>query len=185
MCMYNINCLNYFYIIFNRQRREGATLKNVSELPTVVISPVHVYGLRMEYSNAAVDYDDLGVPQLLVQRNASFRLFGNGWNENTWFVLTEKLGHRGGPCEFPVGDIQEVCITIISYLTHYFTVNYKYSLFYSLCFIFVVFRSTKCVCLSSIEVEYVWFSNENLQLWKNDQDIIYLKISVKIEFKLY
>lgn len=82
---------------------------------TAYISPVDLFGLRMEYSDAAVDYDEQGVPQLLVQRNASFRLFGSGWTDKTLFVLTEKIGERGGPCEFPVGDVQEVCniVTLI------------------------------------------------------------------------
>lgn len=92
-------------------------VKNVSTLPTALMSQVNLFGLRMEYSNAGVDYDEQGVPQLLVQREATFRLFGSGWTENTIFVLTEKTGDRGGPCEFPIGDIQKVC-NIISYLIH-------------------------------------------------------------------
>ncbi|XP_050438550.1 unextended protein isoform X2 [Adelges cooleyi] len=96
--------------IQSRRRRQGSTLKNVTPLGTAFISPVHLYGLRMEYSDAAVDYDDLGVPQLLVQRNATFRLFGSGWSEKTLFVLTAKIGEKGGPCEFPLGDIQEVTL---------------------------------------------------------------------------
>lgn len=101
----------FFKIIFNRQRREGptTTLKNVTPLGTAYLSTVELFGLRMEYSDAAVDYDEQGVPQLLVQRNASFRLFGNGWTDKTLFVLTEKVGEKGGPCEFPVGEVQEVC----------------------------------------------------------------------------
>lgn len=118
----NINLLSliYFFIcvICYRQRREGTTLKNVTPFSTAITSPVSLYGLRMEYSYANVEYDEQGVPQLLVQRNASFRLFGSGWTERTIFVLTEKIGHKGSPCEFPVGDVQEVCI-IIFCSTHY------------------------------------------------------------------
>lgn len=83
-------------------------LKNVTPLATAFMSQVNLVGLRMEHSDAGVDYDEQGVPQLLVQREALFRLFGNGWSENTLFVLTEKMGDRGGPCEFPVGDVQKV-----------------------------------------------------------------------------
>ncbi|XP_060843585.1 unextended protein isoform X1 [Rhopalosiphum padi] len=95
----------------SRQRRQqGSTLKNVTPLGTAYISPVNFYGLRVEYSDAAIDYDDRGVPQLLVQRNASFRLFGSDWTEKTIFVLTEKVGDKGGPCEFPVGEVQEITL---------------------------------------------------------------------------
>lgn len=101
---------------FCRQRRQqGSTLKNVTPLGTAYISPVNFYGLRVEYSDAAIDYDDRGVPQLLVQRNASFRLFGSDWTEKTIFVLTEKIGDKGGPCEFPVGEVQEVRIVYFFY----------------------------------------------------------------------
>lgn len=105
--------MGFFKIIFNRQRREGSpTLKNVTPLGTAYLSEVELFGLRMEFSDAAVDYDEQGVPQLLVQRNASFRLFGSGWTDNTLFVLTEKIGEKGGPCEFPVGVVLKVCIVL-------------------------------------------------------------------------
>lgn len=104
---------------YRRRRQQGTTLKNVTPLGTAYISPVNFYGLRVEYSDAAVDYDDRGVPQLLVQRNASFRLFGSDWTEKTIFVLTEKIGEKGGPCEFPVGEIQGVR-TIFVYEIRFF-----------------------------------------------------------------
>lgn len=90
-------------------------LKNVTPLATAYMSQVNLFGLRMEYSDAGVDYDEQGVPQLLVQRMALFRLFGSGWSENTLFVLTEKTGERGGPCEFPIGDVQKVCNIFIKF----------------------------------------------------------------------
>ncbi|XP_025407320.1 metal transporter CNNM4 isoform X2 [Sipha flava] len=98
--------------LLSRQRRQqGHMLKNVTPLATAYMSQVNLFGLRMEYSDAGVDYDDQGVPQLLVQRMALFRLFGSGWSENTLFVLTEKTGDRGGPCEFPIGEVQKVNIS--------------------------------------------------------------------------
>lgn len=66
----------------------------------------------MEHSEANVEYDEKGVPQLLIQRNASFRLFGDGWTERTLFILTEKKGVKGSHCEYPKGEIQEVNNTI-------------------------------------------------------------------------
>lgn len=94
--------------VHRRRRQQGTTLKNVTPLGTAYLSTVELYGLRMERSDALVDYDDRGVPQILVQRNTTFRLFGSGWTDKTLFVLTEKVGGRGSPCEFPVGDIEEV-----------------------------------------------------------------------------
>ncbi|XP_050531045.1 unextended protein isoform X2 [Daktulosphaira vitifoliae] len=91
-----------------RQDSRTSLLKGVTSLSTAYLSTVNLFGLRMEHSDAAVDYDEFGVPQLLVQRNTSFRLFGSGWTEHTLFVLTEKSGERGTPCEFPVGEIQKV-----------------------------------------------------------------------------
>lgn len=95
---------------FRRRRRQQTTLKNVQPLGTAYLSLVELYGLRMENSEALVDYDERGVPQILVQRNTTFRLFGSGWTDKTLFVLTEKTGNRGGPCEFPIGDVEEVRI---------------------------------------------------------------------------
>lgn len=105
-------------MVCRRRRQQGSTLKNVTPLGTAYVSTVELYGLRMESSDALVDYDERGVPQILVQRNTSFRLFGNGWTEKTLFVLTEKVGERGGPCEFPIGDIEEVSSATASGVTN-------------------------------------------------------------------
>lgn len=85
---------------------------------TAFLSPVELYGFRVEFSESAVDYDERGVPQLLIQRNASFRLFGTGWTDKTIFVLTDIVGERGGPCEFPAGGLQEVRSIIILFSIH-------------------------------------------------------------------
>lgn len=96
-------------IFFSRRRRQqGTTLKNVTPLGTAYISNVQVYGLRLEASDAGIEYNDGGVPLLLVERNATFRLFGSGWTENTIFVLTDRKGDLGAACEFPSGEIQYV-----------------------------------------------------------------------------
>ncbi|VVC46104.1 Hypothetical protein CINCED_3A000052 [Cinara cedri] len=99
-----------FFSQSRRRREQTGTLINVKTLATAFTSPVTLYGLRMEYSDAAVDYDEEGVPQLLVQRNASFRLFGSGWTDKTLFILTEKVGEKGSPCEYPSGEIQEITL---------------------------------------------------------------------------
>lgn len=99
----------FFYRGFlRRRRREQTTLKSVQPLATAYFSAVALYGLRMENSAALVDYDERGVPQILVQRNTTFLLFGSGWTANTLFVLTANPGNRGDPCEFPTGDIERV-----------------------------------------------------------------------------
>lgn len=103
----------WIFFSFRQRRQQEKTLKSVTPLSTASISPVDLFGLRMEYSDATVDYDEQGVPQLLVQRMASFRLFGSGWTDKTIFVLTQKVGVRGSPCEFPVGEVQEVCSIIV------------------------------------------------------------------------
>lgn len=95
-------------LVHRRRRQQGTTLKNVTPLGTAYLSTVELYGLRMERSDSLVEYDERGVPRILVQRNITFRLFGSGWTDKTLFVLTEKVGGRGSPCEFPIGDIEEV-----------------------------------------------------------------------------
>lgn len=82
-------------------------------MATAYISNVQVYGLRLESTDSGIEYDERGVPQLLVERNATFRLFGSGWTENTIFVLTDRVGDLGAPCEFPSGEIQYVSTIIL------------------------------------------------------------------------
>lgn len=117
-----VSSIFVFFFFFERSRRQqGTTLKNVTPISTHYNSPVTLYGLRMEHSEANVEYNELGVPQLLIQRNASFRFFGDGWTEHTLFMLTEKKGVKGSPCEYPRGEVQEVN-NIIFYSNYHSTI---------------------------------------------------------------
>ena len=66
---------------------------------------IELFGFRIESSDSPVDYSDDGVPQLKFGTTGVLRLFGNGWTENTRFVLTTTSSEKAKPCEFPVGTV--------------------------------------------------------------------------------
>lgn len=69
-------------------------------------SNVTIYGVLLESSTPPALYDDDGggEPTLLVGSEATYRLFGSGWTEDTIFVWTEQTGEYGSECEYITGD---------------------------------------------------------------------------------
>uniref|UniRef100_A0A8D8YKD0 Metal transporter CNNM2 n=1 Tax=Cacopsylla melanoneura TaxID=428564 RepID=A0A8D8YKD0_9HEMI len=73
-----------------------------------VESHVELYGLRLESSSSSPEFSDEGVPRLLVNTQAVFRVFGRGWTDDTLFVLSGNAGNKGDMCEFPVGQVIKI-----------------------------------------------------------------------------
>ncbi|XP_024083514.1 metal transporter CNNM4-like isoform X2 [Cimex lectularius] len=69
---------------------------------------VHLFGLRVEKGGHSMKVGDDGVPELLQGETVVLRLFGTGFRNDTFFVLTHKKQDRGEHCDFPATEKQQL-----------------------------------------------------------------------------
>ncbi|XP_066905221.1 unextended protein isoform X3 [Halyomorpha halys] len=72
------------------------------------VSSLRMFGYTVVSSDSPMDADENGVPSLLAGSVNLLRLFGTGWENDTYFVLTHKPGRSGEVCEFPVTEKQQI-----------------------------------------------------------------------------
>ncbi|KAK7573492.1 hypothetical protein V9T40_010683 [Parthenolecanium corni] len=79
-----------------RPRRDNAAIN-----PNVKL---HLNGLRLESSSDSTSTDDDSAePTLLVNTEAVYRLYGEGWTNDTVFVWTMKASDVGSHCDYIIG----------------------------------------------------------------------------------
>lgn len=107
--VYNrINCfstlLNFSFL--RTIRNTNTNFKSVKSDPaphTISLVPpnIRIIGLRLESSESPPTYTADGVPELMSNTKATFRLFGYGFTEQTVVTFTEENGAYRGSCQLP------------------------------------------------------------------------------------